>query len=173
MASVAVSWAWLPFSEYKSVMAYYQKVMQPGEVIHSIGQLSWTIYLPAVFSFIFAAVLYALSASLLPLHVRPIAPVLGGVLLLAAILILVRIWLRQWSTEMVVTDRRVIYKIGLIRRHTVEMNISKIETVDVEQDILGRIFGYGTVLIRGTGAGFEPLQQVADPLALRNAILVG
>lgn len=154
-------------------MAYYQKVMQPGELVHYIGRLSWTMYLPAIFASIFAAVAYALAAVLLPPSAGPIAPVLGGIVLLATALMLVRIWLRQWSTEMVVTDRRVIYKVGLIRRHTVEMNISKIETVDVEQGILARIFGYGTVLIRGTGAGFEPLTQVADPLALRNAILVG
>ena len=53
------------------------------------------------------------------------------------------------------------------------MNITKIETVDVEQSIAGRLMGFGTVLIRGTGAGFEPLRRVADPLALRSAILVG
>ena len=52
-------------------------------------------------------------------------------------------------------------------------DISKIETVDAEQGTLARMFGYGTVLIRGTSAGFEPLDQVSDPLALRNAILVG
>ena len=154
-------------------MAYYKKVIQSDEVVHYIGRLHWTIYLPALFAFILAAAIYALAAFLLPPNAGLVASVVGVITLLGAALTLIKIWLRQFSTEMVVTDRRVIYKIGLVRRHTVEMNISKIETVDVEQGILARILGYGTVLIRGTGAGFEPLTQVADPLALRNAILVG
>ena len=49
----------------------------------------------------------------------------------------------------------------------------KIETVDVTQSVWGRIFGYGTVVIRGTGGGIEPLRGVAAPIALRNAILLG
>jgi uncharacterized membrane protein YdbT with pleckstrin-like domain len=73
----------------------------------------------------------------------------------------------------VVTDRRVIFKRGLLSRHTVEMNVGKIETVDVEQGLAGRIWGYGTLLIRGTGAGFEPLVGVGSPLRIRNAIVAG
>jgi hypothetical protein len=58
-------------------------------------------------------------------------------------------------------------------RHTVEMNVSKIETVDVEQGLAARIWDYGTVLIRGTGSGFEPLIGVGAPLSIRNAIVAG
>ena len=71
------------------------------------------------------------------------------------------------------TDRRVIFKRGLFARHTVEMNVSKIETVDVEQGIGGRIWNYGTLMIRGTGAGFEPLEGVGSPISIRNAIVAG
>jgi hypothetical protein len=53
------------------------------------------------------------------------------------------------------------------------MNVSKIETVDVEQGLGARMLGYGTVLIRGTGSGIEPLRKVGDPLAIRNAIVAG
>ena len=53
------------------------------------------------------------------------------------------------------------------------MNISKVDTVDVEQSVLGRMLNYGTVLVRGTGESLEPLRHVASPLALRNAITVG
>ena len=74
------------------------------------------------------------------------------------------------TTEIAVTNRRVIYKTGLVSRRTVEMNMDKVESVDVTQDIFGRIFDYGTVLIRGTGASLEPLSTIASPLALRNAI---
>jgi uncharacterized membrane protein YdbT with pleckstrin-like domain len=80
-------------------------------------------------------------------------------------------FIRRWTTENVITDRRIIYKTGLISRRSVEMNMNKVETVDVVQSILARIFNYGTVLIRGVGSSYEPLRQVADPLPLRNAIL--
>jgi len=67
----------------------------------------------------------------------------------------------------------VIHKRGLVSRHTEEMNISKVETVDVDQGVGGRIFGYGTLIIRGTGGGWEPLRRISSPLAVRNAIMVG
>jgi uncharacterized membrane protein YdbT with pleckstrin-like domain len=88
----------------------------------------------------------------------------------AALLSAAGAWLRRWTTEIAVTDRRIIYKRGLIRRHTIEMNMDKVESVDVDQSVLGRIFDYGDVLVRGTGVGFEPLQMIAAPIALRNAV---
>jgi uncharacterized membrane protein YdbT with pleckstrin-like domain len=72
-----------------------------------------------------------------------------------------------------VTDRRVILNHGLLTRHTLEMNMSKIEMVDVQQSLAGRIWGYGTVVIRGTGADIEPLVDIRSPLRIRNAIVVG
>ena len=77
---------------------------------------------------------------------------------------------RQFTTEIAVTDRRIIYKTGFIARHTAEMNMHRVETVAVEQGIFGRMLNYGLVHIRGTGAGIENLTKVADPLALRSAI---
>ena len=77
------------------------------------------------------------------------------------------------TTEIVVTDKRIIHKIGWIARHTEEMNITKVETVDVNQGIAGRIFGFGAVLIKGIGGSWEPLRHIALPLELRNAIIVG
>ncbi len=97
----------------------------------------------------------------------------SGVIGVVGILLLLGAWIRRKATEIVVTDRRVIFKRGLLSRHTVEMNVSKIETVDVEQGLAGRIWGYGTLLIRGTGAGFEPLAGVGSPLLIRNAIVAG
>ena len=64
----------------------------------------------------------------------------------------------------------MIYKRGFIRRRTIEMNMEKVESVDVSQSIPGRIFNYGDVLIRGVGVGFEPLRMVDDPIQLRNAV---
>jgi uncharacterized membrane protein YdbT with pleckstrin-like domain len=94
----------------------------------------------------------------------------SGVLALIAALSAFRSWFRQFTTEMAVTDRRIIYKTGFIARHTAEMNMHRVETVAVKQGILGRMLNYGTVHIRGTGAGIENLTIVAQPLTLRSAI---
>jgi uncharacterized membrane protein YdbT with pleckstrin-like domain len=89
---------------------------------------------------------------------------------LGAIVAWFRAWLRRMTTELAVTDRRVIFKRGLVRRHTVEMNMDKVESVDVDQSVLGRIFNYGDVTVRGTGASIEPLRLIDDPLAFRSCV---
>jgi uncharacterized membrane protein YdbT with pleckstrin-like domain len=91
-------------------------------------------------------------------------------LALVAIVLLIREWFQWWITEIAVTDRRVIYKKGLIRRQTNEMNMDKVESVQVGQSILGRMLDYGTVTILGTGEGFETLRTIASPIELRNNI---
>ncbi len=82
----------------------------------------------------------------------------------------VKAWFRRWTTEIDVTDRRVVYKRGFIRRHTIEINMDKVESVDVDQSLFGRLFDYGDIVIRGTGAGIEPLRGIDSPLAFRNAV---
>jgi uncharacterized membrane protein YdbT with pleckstrin-like domain len=160
-------------------MAYYEKVMQPGEVLRYAGSLHWIIFVPSLAMFLFG-VAVALSASTVAHGQGENADSIGFALkLIAAILVVYAILkflaaaIRRSTTEIIITDHRVLYKRGIISRHTIEMNISKIETVDVIQTILGRMLGYGTVFVRGTGAGLEPLTRVAHPLLLRNAILAG
>ena len=66
---------------------------------------------------------------------------------------LFRAWFARWITEIAVTDRRIIYKRGFIWRHTEEMNMDKVPSVDVDQSILGRMLDYGTIHVIGTGGG--------------------
>ena len=66
-------------------------------------------------------------------------------------------WVKRRTTELAVTNRRVIYKRGFVRRHTIEMNMDKVESVDVDQSFWGRIFNYGTIVVHGTGGSLEPL----------------
>jgi len=79
-------------------------------------------------------------------------------------------WFTRQTTELSVTNHRVVYKTGFFRRHTVEMNMDKVETVDVDQSVLGRLLGFGSIRVLGTGQGIENLDRVAAPLQLRNAI---
>jgi uncharacterized membrane protein YdbT with pleckstrin-like domain len=91
-------------------------------------------------------------------------------LAIVAAVLLFQQWLQQWVTEIAVTNRRVIYKKGLIQRQTNEMNMDKVESVLIDQSILGRMLDYGNVTILGTGEGFETLRTIASPIELRNSI---
>ena len=90
-------------------------------------------------------------------------------LVLVALILLIQQWLQCWITEIAVTNRRVIYKKGLIRRQTNEMNMDKVESVKIDQSILGRMLDYGSVTILGTGEGFETLCTIASPSSLETA----
>ena len=79
-------------------------------------------------------------------------------------------YLIRKTTEMAVTNRRVIRKYGLISRKTVELRLAKVETVSVDQGINGRIFNYGNVVITGSGTTGIVMKNVKDPLTFRAAI---
>jgi uncharacterized membrane protein YdbT with pleckstrin-like domain len=150
-------------------MSYAKSVLQPGETIIAAGRLHWIIYWPALFILLVgtASVWWAWA------HARSdalisIAAAAFGVLFLAMFL---RAWFIRWITEFAVTDRRVIYKRGFIWRETAEMNMDKVETVDVTQSVFGRMLDYGSIHVKGTGSGIEHLHQIASPLSLRNAII--
>jgi uncharacterized membrane protein YdbT with pleckstrin-like domain len=83
---------------------------------------------------------------------------------------LMRSWLWSANTEIIVTSRRVIYKTGFISRNTVEMNLDKVESVLVQQTLVGRMLDYGAVVIRGVGAGLEPIRNIGAPLMLHRHI---
>ncbi len=159
-------------------MSYYQKVLMPDESVRAMGRLHWAIYLRAWFLFVIGA---AAGVAFLYLHYgsgvednRIPSYIAGGVavlFLLAAFIASQNALIRRQTTEIVVTDRRIIFKEGFIRRRTMEMNLSKVETVDVIQGIWGRVFDYGSIVIRGVGSSYEPLRMIANPLALRTAII--
>jgi uncharacterized membrane protein YdbT with pleckstrin-like domain len=76
-----------------------------------------------------------------------------------------------YTSEFAITNKRLMIKTGLISRHTFEMNLSKIESINVNQSILGRILGYGTIMIMGTGSTREPFAAIRDPLTFRKKFL--
>jgi uncharacterized membrane protein YdbT with pleckstrin-like domain len=87
--------------------------------------------------------------------------------LVVGLFFLVAAWIRYRTTEFAVTDRRIIAKTGLVSRRTVEMFLDKVESLNVEQSVPGRVFDYGTVTIRGTGATSETFGNISAPLDLR------
>jgi uncharacterized membrane protein YdbT with pleckstrin-like domain len=151
-------------------MSYVQRVLQPGETVVHQSRLHPLIFLPALIWLLIALALLIASTQAADdrINIALIAAaVLFGVLALAS---WARAAIRRVTTELAVTDRRVIYKSGLLSRHTLEMNRSKVESVDVDQSILGRIFSFGTIIVRGTGGSLEPIRLISDPLTFRSHI---
>jgi uncharacterized membrane protein YdbT with pleckstrin-like domain len=150
-------------------MSYVQKVLLPGEqVVYETG-LHWLVYGRAILAFLVALALAIVSFSAAA-DTAQLVQVLAGLLALLGLLLFLAAALRRASTELAVTDQRVVFKRGIIARHTIEMNRSKVESVDVDQSLLGRIFGYGTVMLRGTGGSLEPMAMIGHPLTIRSYI---
>ena len=145
-------------------MSYVQRVLQPGEQVRHTSSIHWIVYWPGVAVALVAVVAYWLGET------RFLWRYAAYALALIAVVFLIQEWLRWWVTEIAVTDRRVIYKKGLIRRQTYEMNMDKVESVKIDQSILGRMLDYGDVTILGTGEGFETLRTIASPIDIRNSI---
>lgn len=99
------------------------------------------------------------------------AAVIGGVVLLAGgLAILVAGFLKRAATEIAVTNKRVLIKTGFFGRKTIEIFLSKIESVVVDETFLGRTLGFGTVTVRGTGGTPERFDRVAHPLEFRRQV---
>ena len=151
-------------------MSYVKHVLQPNEKLLVDGRLSWTVYHPAILFLIAGLILIALENAFwnqeFVIYATGVA--FGG----AALVNGLYWWFKRWTTEIAVTDKRIIYKTGFINRHTAEMNMDKVASVDVDQTILGRIFDFGTIRILGTGGatGIEKLDRIGSPIKLRNAI---
>ena len=150
-------------------MSYAQSVLQPGEHVVATGQLHWIIYWPATFFLIVGAALTLWASASAGSHtLLVLTAATFGVLFVVFFLYA---WFTKWITEFAITNKRVIYKRGFVWRQTAEMNMDKVEAVDVTQSILGRMLDYGTIHVKGTGAGIERLHRIASPIALRNAII--
>jgi len=127
--------------------SYVEKALVQGEQVLYLGRISlWSLF-PQLF---FGALL---------------TPIVIGLFLLIPALVKYR------STELAVTNKRVIAKFGFVSRQTIELNVAKIESVQVEQGVLGRMFDYGSIIVAGGGNPFEKVQGIANPLGFRRAFL--
>ena len=151
-------------------MSYVKSVLQPGETIRFATDIHWMVYVPGVLLLLVAIALYFLGSGLATGEVRFVAKILAGMLFLAAVVWLFLGWFKRLTTEVAVTNKRIIYKRGFISRYTIEMHLDKVESVDVDQSILGRIFGYGDIIIRGVGASLEPLRNIESPIEFRSHV---
>jgi uncharacterized membrane protein YdbT with pleckstrin-like domain len=153
-------------------MNYVRRVLQPGETVVHVTRLHAVIFLPAILWFA-AAIALLIGALTLSGDLRIGGEALAAFAAIFGLVAGVPALIRRATTELAVTDRRVIYKSGVLARHTLEMNRSKVESVDVNQSVLGRILNFGTIVVRGTGGSLEPIRMISDPLTFRSHITAG
>lgn len=150
---------------------YIDQILTPGETIQDTARVTGWIWFGPIMACLAILSVLGLALATPSIRQQPILAAGAGLLAVGSVCaILLGPWIRQSTTDMVVTDRRVIAKFGLISRRAIEMRISKIESIEVEQTLLGRMLNYGAVIVHGVGGGFEPLNIVADPLAFKRAI---
>jgi uncharacterized membrane protein YdbT with pleckstrin-like domain len=149
---------------------YIDEILQPGEKVLYSTNAHWMFFLPAIAAWIVALVLLLFSHLVAADMLMLVFLSLAAVVALAALYWTFSAWFHRWTTETDVTNLRVVHKTGFIKRRTFEMSLDKVESVDVNQSILGRILNYGSVTVRGVGEGAETIDTIASPLDFRNHI---
>ncbi|PJG51277.1 hypothetical protein CVM73_31555 [Bradyrhizobium forestalis] len=149
---------------------YIDEILQPGERVLYSTNAHWIFYFPAIVAWIVALALFILSRQATADGLVLLCLVAAGLVALAALYWTIKGWFHRFTTETDVTNLRVVHKTGFIKRRTFEMALDKVESVDVDQTILGRILNYGDVTIRGVGEGIETIKTIASPLAFRSSI---
>jgi uncharacterized membrane protein YdbT with pleckstrin-like domain len=157
-------------------LSYVEKNLTPGEKVLYKTQLHWIVlFWPGFFSLVFGVsglylLVRAISSSGAKNSSSNIFLVPAVILLIAAAVLAGFAFWKRHATEMAVTDHRVVVKVGLTSRRTVELLLSKIESIGVEESLFGRMLGYGTVLLRGTGGTPESFNTIAHPLEFRREV---
>ena len=149
---------------------YIDDILQPGEKVLYSTNAHWIFYWPAIAAWILAAVLFFLSRASVTEGIVLLYLSASAVVAVAALYWTFKAWFHRWTTETDVTNLRVVHKSGFIKRRTFEMSLDKVESVDVDQSILGRLLNYGNVTVRGVGEGAETITTIASPLDFRNHI---
>jgi uncharacterized membrane protein YdbT with pleckstrin-like domain len=157
-------------------LSYAEKHLIPGETVQYQTKLHWIVMLghAGLMAFFILA-----GAALLVFswNIRHSAEPHSNILiwlglaafLVAAILLGIGL-VKRGATVMVLTNKRVIVKTGLASRRTIELLLSRIESIAVEEPAMGRVLGYGTVVIRGTGGTPEVFEKISHPLEFREHV---
>jgi Bacterial PH domain len=155
-------------------MSYIDKTLVPGEKVVYTTRLHWIVMLGHIFG---ACVLWAIGIYLLyyayahpqmELTSRHVAEYGGAALLVCGLIVVLAGSIRRNATEMAVTTRRVVIKTGIASRRTIEMLLNKVETIEVSEPGMGRVLGYGSITMIGTGGTSEAFHKMAHPLEFRS-----
>ncbi len=158
-------------------MSYVQSNLVPGETVIYETRLHWIVMLGHLAAACFLLLLpgalllyYAHSQNGIDSKELQVTEGGAAVLLISGIIVILAGMLRRNATEMAVTNRRVVIKTGLASRKTIEMLLNKVESIEVSETTAGRMLGYGTIVVIGTGGTPEPFHKVAHPLEFRSQV---
>ncbi len=141
-------------------MSYVERNLLPNEEITYRARLHRSIYLlpDCIFA---VALLVGVGGG---------GWIAAGAVAAIAALLFIPPWVRSSSSEFAITNKRVLVKVGLIRRHSLELLLQKVEGIGVDQSVLGRILGYGTITVSGVGGTKESFRMISDPLEFRRQV---
>ena len=145
-------------------MSYINRHLLPGEEVLYRTQLHWKLYLGPgllVLLVLLPFTILALSTTHRWLAIFPAA---------AALVVLLIALIRRKSSEFAVTNKRVILKLGVLTTRSVELLLPKVEGIAVTQSLAGRLFGFGAIVVTGSGGTQEPFTGIQAPLAFRQAV---
>lgn len=154
---------------------YVEKTLAPGEDIVFRANFNWTYSFFPVFWFALGSapvVMYLMlqyGQGVPAEDLRAGWYFVGGGFIAGAIIIINHI-IKLWTTEFVVTSSRFVFKTGLLARHTQEVSLNKIEEIKLKQSVWGRLFGYGSLSLHGTGVGLIELPNIDNPIHVRRTI---
>jgi Bacterial PH domain len=164
-------------------MSYVERNLVPGETLLYQTRHHWVVLLlPTLIAVVLGAPGVALlywsvvtrESSGITLGSSTISPqglaISGGILLFIALVIFVYGIAKRNATEMAVTNKRVLIKTGMAARRSLDMMLSTVESIGVEESVLGRMLGYGTVIVRGTGGTPETFLMIAHPQEFRKNV---
>lgn len=142
-------------------MSYIDENLMAGESIIYRAKLHWIVFLWTAIWFVIALFLFLGGKE---------SAGAGGVCILISILTGIAAYINYASSEFGVTNKRVLVKVGFIRRHSLETLLTKVEGIQVNQGILGRMLGYGTIIVSGTGGSKEPFHKISAPMEFRKKV---
>ena len=157
-------------------MGYIEDNLMPKEKILFFAKVHPAVFLPALI--LFSASLIALAYTLYyGSQENDALSLSAGLFFLltigfffSSIYLALEALITIFATEFAITNRRVIAKTGFIRRNTLEMLLPKIESVAVDQNLLGRLMNFGTVTVTGTGGTQESFRAIIDPISMRKKV---
>jgi uncharacterized membrane protein YdbT with pleckstrin-like domain len=145
-------------------LSYVEKNLLPGEVVKYRTRLHWSLYVPSVLLTLLVMVPIAIALVINLLGVFAVIPiVVGAAFILAA-------HVRRLGSEFAVTNKRVVIKLGVMTTRSLELLLPKVEGIAVNQGMGGKLWGYGDIVVTGSGGTKESFSGIQDPLALRRAI---
>lgn len=148
-------------------MSYIDRNLMDGEHIVYRGRLNLVIFIWPIMWFIVALALYGVGVNMAEAKVRTFMIAIGGLFALIAFITFMRPFIQYVTSEFGITNRRVIVKTGLFRRKSLEVLLNKIEGIQVNQSIFGRLLGFGSITVTGTGGTKDPFHNIAAPFEFR------